>query len=49
MMYIAHITGTDRITRRYALIAFERDDAYTEARLLAASMFSVFTFSVRQQ
>jgi hypothetical protein len=48
-MFIAHITGPDRITRRYALIAFERDDAMNEARLLAASMFSVFTYSVRQQ
>jgi hypothetical protein len=47
-MFIAHITPSDGITRRYALISFERDDAFIEARLLAASMFSVFTYSVRQ-
>jgi hypothetical protein len=49
MTYTAHITGRNGIVRRIALISTDRDDALQEARLLAASMFSTFTYSVRMQ
>ena len=49
-MYVAHITPNDGIPRRYALIAFDREDACEEARLLAVALFGVgFVYSVRQQ
>jgi hypothetical protein len=47
MNYIAHITHNG-ISRRYALIAMDRDDARREALLLARSMFRQFTYAVRQ-
>jgi hypothetical protein len=49
MNYTAYITGPTGISKSYALIAFEREDALEEARLLGASMFNRFTYSVRQQ
>ena len=39
-MMIAYITPRDGITRRFALIAFDRADALIEAGLLAAAAIS---------
>lgn len=48
MHYTVHVTPRDGVTRRYALISFDRDDAMAEARLLAAALFGRgFTFIVR--
>lgn len=45
---IAYITPKDGITRRFALISFDRKDALREARLLGIALFrSMFTYSVR--
>ena len=44
---IAYITPRDGVTRRFALIAFDRADALIEAGLLAAAKFkSGFTYLV---
>lgn len=46
--YTAHVTPSDGICRRYALIALDRDDALTEAGLLAAALFGAgYTYCVR--
>lgn len=45
---IAYITPRDGITRRFALIALDYQDALREARLLGATLFrSAFTYLVR--
>lgn len=46
---IAYITPRGGIARRFALIAFDREDALREARLLGAALFGRgFTYCVRR-
>ena len=46
--YLAWITAADGIARPHALIAFDRDDARTEAQHLARALYGAgFTFCVR--
>ena len=46
--YTAHITPSDGIPRRVALIAFDMGDAQRQTRLLALQRFGRgFTYSVR--
>lgn len=47
--YTAHITPSDGIPRRIALISLDLDDARREARLLAAALYprQPFTYCVR--
>jgi len=48
-MYVAHITHNG-ISRRYALVSFELEDAREEARLLGQSLFGGrFFYSVRAE
>ena len=49
MTYTAHITPLDGIPRRYALIAMDREDALSEARLLGLAKFKAgFSYCVRR-
>jgi len=46
--YTAWITAADGITRRFALISFDRADAVAEAQQLGQALFGAgYTFSVR--
>ena len=49
--YIAHLTPTDGVPRRFALLSTDADDAREEARLLGLALFPGrrFTYSIKAQ